>query len=1026
NYPLLPDPLKERASIQCESCHGAGSQHLPHLSLEGRGIAGADLAVNACAQCHDSASGYQQKFYQWEASAHTELVEGHASESASCAKCHTGEGFVAVRAKGEPAQAYEDPHAITCATCHDPHYSDNAYQLRVAGDFTFDSGQASENAGLGGLCMNCHNSRVSDPEVTAAASFRGSHHGPQGDMLLGINGVGFDLPFEPNSWHSGNIEEACVGCHMTEPSGSGSTPPKVGGHTFGMRDDNGTPDDPSDDMFNTENACGECHGPLASYDRGSWGDYDGNGDFEGVQTEIHGLFDILREGILTTMAGTEVDEESGRIGIDEGDFANLTPEQKRAMYNFNFVWEDGSFGIHNTAYAVQLLQRAYEGIFGRPISEDYPRMSLRGPITEPAAEPATGPGALADIEVLAVSPRQVALSGQPVFDEVSSGLNVVGVGQKVYMRANPRVTQGISGYQWAARMQFGDEVAVNVDPATGVATMRPPEVGKYRVFVTPVDGSMQPTTSTVQLVFASSFAGSGLLNVPPRTPRLPECSTGFCHGGNNADERLGVASEWVQSRHASKLQTHLDGSYGSHYDESCLPCHTTGFDEHPEAVNNGFDDIADNLGYDLAQIPELVEDAAATGMDHFPDLPMALQSKASVQCESCHGPGAHHPLNITEEGAAIAVANLDPKQCAQCHDSASGFQQGFYQWQFSAHTRTNLSGEGHVGRSSCAVCHFGEGFVNAQVNGQPAGEFEDFEHGNPVTCATCHDPHFTENHAQLRLVGAATLPSGDVVDETNSGAGGLCMRCHNSRVADVQDTALNSFRGPHHGPQADMWKGVNGAELGLPVEPSSFHSTGYLSFPGVPDSCVFCHMADPPVSGPGQITPPFVGSHTYSMRDERGTPGFEDDDMLNVDNTCNMCHADLEDYDRRSWADYDGDGVLEGTQSEVEGLFDLLRPRILATMPGTSVDSETGVIGVSSGDFGNLEDEQKLTLYNYNFCWEDGSFGIHNTAYTVQLLQRSVTAVYGVSIEDLRPDVTLRGPVPPTPVTASEGWLYYE
>ena len=219
------------------------------------------------------------------------------------------------------------------------------------GDFTLPSGDTFENAGLGGLCMRCHNSRRSDGESTALTNRRGLHHGPQSDMLLGVNAASFGLPFDGISFHRLAVENTCVGCHMAETPEHGSgniEPATVGEHSYAMRDEMGT-EDPSDDVLNVENTCATaaCHPGLESYDRTAFGDYDGNGTTDGIQTEVRGLFDLLRTGILANMAGTSVSEETGKIGIGSSDFDNLTDNQKRALFNYNYAVEDGSFGIHN-------------------------------------------------------------------------------------------------------------------------------------------------------------------------------------------------------------------------------------------------------------------------------------------------------------------------------------------------------------------------------------------------------------------------------------------------------------------------------------------------------------------------------------------------------------------------------------------------------------------------------------------------------------------------------------------------------
>ena len=43
--------------------------------------------------------------------------------------------------------------------------------------------------------------------------------------------------------------------------------------------------------------------------------------------------------------------------------------QKYAFYNTNMAWEDGSAGVHNPSFIVQMLQRSYFGVYGRPIEQ---------------------------------------------------------------------------------------------------------------------------------------------------------------------------------------------------------------------------------------------------------------------------------------------------------------------------------------------------------------------------------------------------------------------------------------------------------------------------------------------------------------------------------------------------------------------------------------------------------------------------------------------------------------------------------
>lgn len=326
----------------------------------------------------------------------------------------------------------------------------------------------------------------------------------------------------------------------------------------------------------------------------------------------------------------------------------------------------------------------------------------------------------AQIEILGVSPRDVALTGG-IFDEVATGLNVVGVGTKVYLQALPEDDATISGYQWAITIAPDGNTAT-LSAANGeLVTFRPDAKGVYQVTLTPLDTAMEPGDVAAQTIYVANYVGAGVFNTHETPqPSIPNCATSFCHGDSAGNPRLRVLEEWIQSRHAMKLQRHLSCGSGSggFYAESCNACHTTGFNENPDAVNGGFDDVAGQIGFDLAQIPGLVAESCEMEIDNFPALPAELQNLASIQCESCHGPGELHPMSLGVVDKGIAGANLGIKQCAQCHDSASGHQQKFYQWNTSAHPITASLSEGRVSEiGSCLMCHTGEGFVDVRVNG---------------------------------------------------------------------------------------------------------------------------------------------------------------------------------------------------------------------------------------------------------------------------------------------------------------------
>jgi hypothetical protein len=133
-----------------------------------------------------------------------------------------------------------------------------------------------------------------------------------------------------------------VTCHLQAVSTSSPAFSHAGGHTFSPSWDGGTPEDPSDDVHLTQ-ACTQCHGPVNSFDFKRQ-DYDGDGIVEGAQTEVKGLLDQL--GRLLPPIGNPT------VSITSA----YTRPQLRAAFNYQFVLEDKSYGVHNLSYAVGLLK----------------------------------------------------------------------------------------------------------------------------------------------------------------------------------------------------------------------------------------------------------------------------------------------------------------------------------------------------------------------------------------------------------------------------------------------------------------------------------------------------------------------------------------------------------------------------------------------------------------------------------------------------------------------------------------------
>src|SRR5262249_8867692 len=220
-----PAALQNLANIQCETCHGPGSQHA--YSLGDTSLIAKSFGAGDCSQCHDSKPNHIRSA-EWNTSAHantTRVPSGPGRNN--CVRCHTATGFALYADNLGTTNGYTTNtvyEAITCQTCHDPHDASHPNQLRLGTDYVLPDGTSVTNAGSGGFCMNCHHSRNGAatnnipnyqqglPTWANGSSF-GVHDSPQGDMLEGVNAITYGKSI-PSSAHRFAITNTSVGCHM--------------------------------------------------------------------------------------------------------------------------------------------------------------------------------------------------------------------------------------------------------------------------------------------------------------------------------------------------------------------------------------------------------------------------------------------------------------------------------------------------------------------------------------------------------------------------------------------------------------------------------------------------------------------------------------------------------------------------------------------------------------------------------------------------------------------------------------------
>ena len=302
-----------------------------------------------CVLCHGSSQLIAAKQFQWEHSVHA--LGGHYERNAtSCAGCHTSQGFLerieTMSPNGVTAEPIEDPLPQNCYTCHQIHrtYTADDWAFTQPDPVTLWVGGQTVDLGKANVCISCHQSRVASPAlpdpstggtVDIQTTRYGPHHGPQGVMLPGLNGYELEgsQAYE-NSAHTlllaNNTSGACIVCHMGTAQATES-----GGHTFRVISEDGE--------INTA-ACSACH-PVAA---------DVEALVEDRQAQI--------EEKLAELEQLLVDRGLYNASSGQNTKGEFTGHEAGALYNFKFVEEDKSRGVHNFKYAYALLVNSIEAL----------------------------------------------------------------------------------------------------------------------------------------------------------------------------------------------------------------------------------------------------------------------------------------------------------------------------------------------------------------------------------------------------------------------------------------------------------------------------------------------------------------------------------------------------------------------------------------------------------------------------------------------------------------------------------------
>ena len=560
----------------------------------------------------------------------------------------------------------------------------------------------------------------------------------------------------------------------------------------------------------------------------------------------------------------------------------------------------------------------------------------------------------------------LALYKLPSTVQVSGGLTTVALGEPWYLEVQVDATltaKQIGSVTWTlVTKPAGSNAQLAASPLTssvpvyapsdrliyqvaGRQLLIPDVTGTYIVSAEVTAGTTTPTSVAVTLT-AATYMG------------ITTCAE--CHNTGPAEQ---MVKPWETTAHASVFTNVINGAAVAGYTESaeCAPCHSVGFDANNTVNDGGFSAVMNTLKWSFP----------ATGQaSNWSSMPATLQNVANIQCENCHGPGSAHAAS----GGDTSTISIPPSagQCNQCHDDPPHHFDGTA-WGNSVHAVTTTD---PAGNATCVGCHTGTGFIQRMDGISPITDTA----YHPIDCAACHEPHGatqTGTTNQIRNMISVTLADGTAVPLTGNdsrgyavtaGEGILCMQCHQARVEAstyVNSTAGSAHYGPHEGPQADMLMGTNGYTYGQEI-PTSAHQFV------VPNSCITCHMQEVASTDPGFL---HVGDHTFTPS---YTPAGGQKEMLVA--ACQTCHGpDVTTFDF-PLLDYDGNGVIQGVQTEVQNLLNTLSTLL---PPNNSVKTSLAIDST-------WNQHQLQAAYNWQFVNNDGSRGIHNTAYAVGLLKASI------------------------------------
>ncbi len=450
-----------------------------------------------------------------------------------------------------------------------------------------------------------------------------------------------------------------------------------------------------------------------------------------------------------------------------------------------------------------------------------------------------------------------------------------------------------------------------------------------------VTGTMCPFGGVTGEDPVNNPPGSGNSGLTGRYVGAERCSQ--CHAR--------IHEMWNETLHSKALVTLEAIGQGSNPD--CIGCHTVGFGEEGGFVSRA--------------------------------LTNAL---AGVQCESCHGPGGEHAMNVSDESLR-PPKNISATVCGKCHTGSH--HPNFEQWQMSKHALVQesvaQSFANGTSLNNCGTCHSGDFRYMSIFEGVPLQDNylmgKTREEMNGITCVICHMPHQKTGNApfadagrdyQLRFPEVRyPVASNTIEDATNPERFNICGQCHRSRGRVWTSTS----RGPHHSIQANVYAG----EMPVPADTQPLVLSVGSPHSLVREQCATCHMYRQDFMS--EVAPAISG-HNFTV-------SFEGC----VDSGCHPSAANAESLKT----------VLENfVMAKLNSIKSRLDTWATSPTGGNFPQADDWDYSCCGGTSSQsmVPDTIKKVRFLYYYSLNDGSYGIHNPTYVKNMIAEAEALLSGI------------------------------